>query len=216
MLRPAHGQPGRGLEVARATVVQGASERGELGVPVGAGQGAGAYRVFCAFSARRCFKLCSEFSCLFPVKRPQLAEVGVFVLVILSRTRGVRTDVSVHALGAAEQQAGHAFEYAGNDVDVLQSGSPRYAIGTAGNITIAAEHKGLRDLRIGLKEAEQALEHTLGMGRVLGLLPEKQCDAEGGGIASTEYVIGDAHVVRLFRWGNGEGRYGPVSYGVAC
>ncbi|MNJ56532.1 hypothetical protein D3C77_520840 [compost metagenome] len=58
-------------------------------------------------------------------------------------------------------------------MDVLQPRGSCHTIGTAGDITVAADDQGLGDLRIGFKESKHALEHALGMGSVFGFLPKK-------------------------------------------
>ncbi|MNJ57785.1 hypothetical protein D3C77_533890 [compost metagenome] len=100
-------------------------------------------------------------------------------------------------------------------MDVLQAGGTGHAIGTAGDIAVPADDQRQRRLGVVIKKCEQPFDHALGMGGVLGVLPEKQGHAQGGGITAAEDVAGSSGVFRLFGRGDGEGRDRPVGHGVA-
>ncbi|MNF92050.1 hypothetical protein D3C76_1183740 [compost metagenome] len=127
---------------------------------------------------------------------------------------GKGADVTVYPIRTGEQQAGHAFEYSWDSMDILQSRRAGHAKVTSSDVAILTHDQYLRYLGIVIKELEQTLDHALGMGGVVRILPEEQCDTQSGGIASTQNIRSGARVFRLFGWRYRKHRNRPVGHRV--
>ncbi|MNG08861.1 hypothetical protein D3C84_922480 [compost metagenome] len=89
-------------------------------MPVGGGHGAGGIGVIKTFGTLRLFVHISKFTGMLPVKCPKLAQISVFVLVVLRLVGGITANVAIHPIRASDQQPGHAFVHRGDDMAVLQ------------------------------------------------------------------------------------------------
>ncbi|MNF80546.1 hypothetical protein D3C76_446020 [compost metagenome] len=149
-----------------------------------------------------------------PVERPQLAHVGVCVLVVLRILCGKGADVTVYPIRTGEQQTCRASENSRNGLDALQAGCTMLSVQVSGHIAIFANDQCLGHLWIVVKKLEQALDHALGMGGIVRVLPEEQRDTQGSGIASTKNSVWGSGVLRLFGWCYRKHRNWPVGHGV--
>ncbi|MNX97027.1 hypothetical protein D3C86_1293760 [compost metagenome] len=131
---------------------------------------------------------------MIPVKRPKLAQISVFVLVVLTFVGGITADVPIHPIRAGNQQPGHAFVDGGDDVAVLQSKGSCNPQSVSRDVAILAHDQGLGHFRVVIEELEQSLDHALGMGCVFCVLPQKQRDSERGCVATVMNVTRGAGI----------------------
>ncbi|MNC42417.1 hypothetical protein D3C75_912320 [compost metagenome] len=128
---------------------------------------------------------------------------------------GEGADVTVYPIRTGDQQTGYACVHRWHNLYTLQSWSTGHAVAVSSDIAVLTHDQCLRYLGVLIKELEQALDHALGMGGVVGVLPEEQCDTQGGGITPVQNISSSTRIFRLLGRGYRKYRDWPIGYRVA-